>query len=95
MPSHPPLLRSLSKVLNSFAGSKKCSAVSVQVMKSYFFKKMLSFGKKYGSYNSTSNQSLVKISAKAGPCPHPKSRPLELGNNFSIRGLESLDKKFL
>jgi hypothetical protein len=53
------------------------------------------FGKKNGSYKSILKLSLVRISANAGPWPHPKSNPVEFEDNFSFNGLMSLDKKFL
>ena len=38
-PSHPPGANIESKVLNSLLGLKKCSAVSVQVIKLYLLEK--------------------------------------------------------
>ena len=66
-PSQPPGLISLSRVSNSSNGFWKCSAVSVQVIKSYCFDKTAVSGKKNGSYKEIGNPSYSNMPANAGP----------------------------
>ena len=67
----------------------------MHVIKSYVLENISLLGKKNGSYKSIKYLFFINISARAGPWPQPKSKPFAFGLILSIKGLESLDKKFL